>query len=183
MKRATFAAAAIMIGGLMPAMSWASLAETSAAARSGRYGRPGTADATARYEGDVGLARTHTKSGDINIARGLAIGVDEDGASLSLSYAVAPNGGPAIGGTFNLSVDRDGRGSGGTGQVVATGGRQRQVEVGGITRTNYGPPSTTVRATGQTRGGGQVEARTRSYSDDRREIRRVAPARRFPLRR
>jgi hypothetical protein len=179
MNRVIFPAIAIVIGGLMPAMTYASLAETSASARSGRYGRPGTADATAHYQGDIGLARTHTKSGDINIARGIAVGVDEDGASLSLSYALAPDRGPGIGGTFNLSVDRDGRTSGGHGHVLAEGGRQRQVEVSGATRTGYGRPHTTIRAGGHTRGGGRVEARTRTYGGDRREIRRVGPVRRY----
>ena len=73
---------------LLAASASASDARTSASAASnGR--RSGTAAASATYKGDVGFARTDTRTGQINLARGVAVGVDDRGLSLSVSTALA----------------------------------------------------------------------------------------------
>lgn len=152
----------------LPAL--ASEADTTASATGGR-GRTGTATATAHYEGDVGFARTDTRTGRVNVARGVAVGVDEDGISLSVSLAFAPLGGPAFATNFNMSFDRDGGGATSFGNVVATGGTSRTVSVGGgASATRYGANSTSL-ASGKTTNGGVVKAVTRSDNYERREIR------------
>lgn len=97
-------------------------ADTSASARRGSFGRPGTATGTAHYEGDTGFARTDTRTGAVNESRSVALGVDEDGLALSVSTAVAPNRGPAMAANFNLSIGEDGDVSGGFGLAL---GRDR----------------------------------------------------------
>ena len=122
MKRSTGTIATLMIGGLCATTVHASEAATQASARGGR-GRSGSAAATAQYTGDAGLARTQTRTGRINIARGLAVGVDENGLSLSFSHALAGKRGPAYSGTFNLSIGRDGQVAGSYGGAVSRGQR------------------------------------------------------------
>lgn len=161
----------------------ASDAETSASATGGR-GRAGTSAASARYDGDIGFARTDTRSGRVNLARGIAVGVDEDGLSLSLSTAVASQRGPALATNVNISVGRDGRTSSSVGTAVARGGRERSVSVGGSTTTRPGR-ATISHATGRTLGGGSVRAQTTSTSSTlkvkkviRKQIRRIVVRRR-----
>lgn len=141
----------------------ASDAQTSAGV-SGTRGRDGTATATARYSGDVGIARTETRSGRINLARGIAVGVDEGGVTVSVSNAVDPAHGPAVATNFNLSIGRDGQVSGSTGVVIGDGQVQRSVEAGGqATTRQLGGGTATSFATGRTDSGGTVQARTNAF--------------------
>lgn len=148
----------------MLATAWASEAETSATAGSSRYQRDGTAAATARYEGDVGFARTQTRSGQVSTARGVSVGVDQNGLSLSVSRAIAPHSGLAVATNFNLSIGRDGSVSGSMGASVANGLIHNSVTAGG--RSGTGPLSqgAVSFASGQTDRFGQVRANTRSAS-------------------
>lgn len=114
--------------------AWASEAQTSASATGGRNN--GAATATARYDGQVGFARTDTKTGKVNLARGVAVGVDANGLSLSLSHAIAPQHGPAIATNFNMSIGRDGEVNHSVGSAVASGGSDRTVMAGGHTQSS-----------------------------------------------
>lgn len=145
---------------------FASEAQTSATAGGG-LGRAGTAAATARYEGDRGFARTDTKTGKVNLARGVAVGVDEDGLTLSISTAIAPKNGPALATNFNLSIGRDGDVGGSVGHAVALGGLQREVSAGGGAQTNGHNPVAVSQAGGRTVLGGIVRANSRSYTEPR----------------
>lgn len=161
MNRLMTATIALAVWGLGSMSVYGSQAGTSAAATGGWGRRPGTASATAQYEGDLGLARTHSQSGQLNYSRGVAVGYDEDGLSVSVSHAIAPNGGPAVAGTFNLSVDSDGHVDSAIGRVVAQGGARQQVQAGGIVGTGPRAAAPTAIASGRTWGGGSVQASTR----------------------
>ena len=137
-------------------------AETSATAGSSRYQRDGTAQATARYEGDVGFARTDSHSGSVNLARGVAVGVDRDGLSLSVSQAVAPRNGSAVATNFNLSIGRDGRVSGSTGLSVADGPQRRSATAGGQASADPRRSGASSFASGSTDRNGTVRAVTRA---------------------
>lgn len=140
------------------AWTWASEAETSARAAGGSGG---SALATARYGGDVGFARTDTRTGQVSLARGVAVGVDERGLSLSVSLAIAPERGPALATNFNMSIGSNGDAAISTGRAAATGGVGHTVFAGGSTRaTPYGAVATS-KAGGSSRGG-FVRANTRS---------------------
>lgn len=168
-----------LVAGLLSAsLAWASDAETSATATGGRHG-PGTATATARYTGDVGFARTNTRTGEVNIARGVAVGVDKEGLSLSVSLAVAPSHGPAVATNLNMSIDRDGGTASSVGRVVAEDGGdrwvsrpggERTVSAGGRTSSSGPWPTATSVAAGRTADGGRVKAYTRSDSTPGRLI-------------
>lgn len=144
--------------------------EASTNASAGNFGGPrgGTAAATAHYDGadgGIGLSRTRTSTGDVNFARGLAVGVDEDGFDLSFSHAIAERRGPAYAGTFNLSIDNDGDVSGSYGGALALGGSARSAEAGGYTRTDSRRgPTSAATASGHTAPNGRVIARTHSYT-------------------
>lgn len=147
----------------------ASEAQTSASAGSNRYARNGTATATASYEGDVGFARTDTRSGSVNLARGVAVGFDEDGLSLSISNAIAPRFGPAIATNFNLSIDTDGDVSASRGLAIASGPLSRTATAGGVTANGRGllAPAASSFASGETDRHGRVIARTSAFSSPR----------------
>jgi len=180
MFRRTMLAVSVM---LMPAAATlASDAETSASAGSSRFNRNGTASATARYEGDLGFARTRTNSGRLNTARGVAVGVDRDGISLSVSNAVAPRNGPALATTFNLSIGRDGSVQRSAGLSVANGPLQRSATAGGAVSTGHNGRDriATAHASGRTDRFGRVNASTRSHSS---RSPRLAETRQRPVRR
>ena len=162
---------------LLPASTFASDAETSASAGSTRGSD--TAMATARYAGDVGFARTNTRTGRINLARGVAVGVDENGLSLSLSSAIAPRSGPALATNFNFSIGRDGQTSTSVGTAIASGSRDRTVSAGGSTTTQRNG-TTMSMASGRTGRGGTVQAHTESHST--RGLRVLARSDRTPER-
>jgi len=152
----------------MPLAVFAGVAETSAGASSNGRG-PGTATASAAYNGDgIGAARTSTHSGKLNIARGLAVGLDEDGLSITHSYALAGKRGKAVGGTLNLHVGRDGETSLSTGSVTASGDRNRAVNVGGAAGSAYRRPIATAQASGSTGSRGRVHAVTNSKTSRNR---------------
>ena len=142
--------------------AWASEAKTSASAGSSRYQRNGTATATARYSGDVGSARTQSRSGKVNVARGVAWGLDKDGLSLSVSNAIAPKRGPAVATTFNLSIGRDGRVSHSTGLAISKGPIYRSASAGGSVDTKRHGGSATAFAAGKSDRFGRVRAVTQS---------------------
>lgn len=149
--------------------AFASEAETSARVSRG-IGMPDQADAAARYEGDFGFARTDTRTGGVNLARGVAVGVDEDGLSLSLSHAVSGKHGPAIATNFSMSVGRDGRVSRGIGRTFADGTLYRSAGASGGTSTRG---HAHAGATGRTDPFGRVVSRTDVRSDrERGRIRR-----------
>ncbi len=159
------------------ALAAASDAETSASASRGP-GRNGTAAATARYEGDVGFARTDTHSGRLTRARGVAVGVDEDGLSLSVSHAIAPRLGPAVGATFSMSIGTDGSVGLNSGRAQASGPIRRGVEVGGSAGNDRFGPHATGFARGSSDRFGTARAESNSVTTRRvvgrpyREVRR-----------
>lgn len=146
---------------VVPATVLASEARTTANASNGPYG-PGTATATATYQGDRGYARTQTRTGEVNHARAVAVGIDEDGLSVSISHAYAPRNGPAFGTNFNYTFSRDGEIARSSGQVTARGGVERSVAVGGQTSSGRSGAVATSLASGRTTHGGVVRANVRS---------------------
>lgn len=163
--------------------AFASEAETSATASGGRYGSSGTVAGTARYVGDVGFARTDTRTGILNAARSVAVGVDRDGLSVSVSTALAAPNGQALGATFNFALDRQGESAYSVGRVNATGGRAQTATVGGSVFTARTPVARAL-AGGRTDGGGVVAAHTVSGQRPVREVVRVIqPVRRVIHRR
>jgi hypothetical protein len=153
-------AIAAMCGRAMPALAL----DTQTTASAGSNGRgSGTAAATANYTGDgIGFARTQADTGKVNFARGLAVGLDENGLSLSNSFAVAPQYGPAIGGTFNVHIGTDGGTTVSTGRVTADGDRNRSVNVGGSAGGNRFNQHSIATASGNTGPRGEVRAETHS---------------------
>lgn len=143
---------------MLTASAWASDASTSANASGGRG--PGSASASAHYEGDAGFARTDTRTGRVNIARGVALGVDEDGISLSVSTAIAPRLGPALATTFNISIGTNGESAVGTGRVTALGGLVRSAGAAGGARADRDGAAASAAGTGRTAPGGIVKVKT-----------------------
>jgi hypothetical protein len=164
---------AIFAAALLGGASFGSEAASSASAGRGGYGA-GTGSAAARYEGDHGFARTDSRSGRLTTARGVAVGVDEDGLSLSISNAFAPPHGPAVATSFNLSIGRDGQVSGSTGLSVADGPFYRTATAGGQAATGFGAAPALAYASGQTDPFGRVVARTQAQSSGPRIVGYVA---------
>lgn len=160
------AAAGMMVTLMGLGSTFAGEASTSASATNG-VGHPGNAAATANYTGDggEGFARTRTETvGGLNVARGVAVGFDEDGLDVSFSHALAPLFGPAYAGTFNMSIGMNGQVSASYGGTVAAGGLARTASAGGVTRSDPAGATAQAHATGNTVGGGHVNAWTRSNS-------------------
>ena len=168
-KTTTMIAMALCCG--WPLSARAGQALTSASAGSTGYGK-GRAVATADYIGDgAGFARTKTDSGRVNLARGLSVGVDESGVSVSASYALAGQVGPAVGGTFNVHVGRDGQTAVSGGRAISQGDSARRVSVGGAAgRAQHRSPYAVSAASGRTGPRGEVAAKTfsRRGGDPRR---------------
>jgi hypothetical protein len=137
-------------------------AATQASVANSRSGN-GSAMAAAEYEGVVGLARTRTETGRVTLARGVAVGFDEDGLSVSLSHGVASRRGPAYAGTFNLAINTNGQVSGSYGGALSRGGSSRSATAGGSVQAARRGGSATAFATGETHGGGTVKANTHAY--------------------
>ncbi len=153
---------------LSSSMLFAGEASTSATAGSNGGRRPGTAGATASYVGEgPGLARTTTRSGNVNYGRGVAFGVDDDGVSFSVSQALAGRVGPAIASTFNISLGFDGQVSASNGWSVADHSRTRTVNAGGFARSDRGNTISGATAGGSTGRFGTVKAKTESHSTPR----------------
>ncbi len=170
---------------LAPALgALAGQADSSASASSTGRG-PGTATATAGYHGSgIGFTHTDARSGKVNIAEGLSFGFDEEGLSLSSSFALAPLIGSAAAGTFNLALGLDGDVSYSVGRTVAAGDPYRSVEAGGsVTPGRYGRSGTAVAtANAQTGPRGVAAAKTSSHNGRPRLV-RCMPQRRVILRR
>ncbi|HPF39226.1 MAG TPA: hypothetical protein P5081_21250 [Phycisphaerae bacterium] len=162
------------------AASFAGESTSSASAGAGHNG-PGTATASAGYSGNgAGIVRTNTRSGNnFSIGRGVSVGIDEDGLTLSASHAVATRNGPAIASNFNLSIGRDGSVSSSRGVSVATGGESRTAFAGGGSATTRSANVATSTAGGSTIRGGRVHATTRSDTTRRT----IAPRRVYRIRR
>ena len=145
-------------------------AQTSASAGSGERG--GGATATARYDAPIGFANAETRSGKIELARGVAVGVDRSGVTLSVSTALATRSGPAIASTFNLAIDRSGDVSRSGGVVISSGPIQREATASGSAASGGrgGEPATTALASGRSDPLGRVEAQTHSKTDRVRTI-------------
>jgi hypothetical protein len=149
----------------------ASDARTSASATNGVAAVPAAA-ATAQYSGDIGFARTDTRTGRISLARGVALAVDEHGVTLSVSTAIAPRLGPALASNFNLSINTDGRAATSTATVTASGGLTRMAAVSGGASSTRSDPSAESAGTGRSDPDGRVGVKTASRSNP---VERSAP--------
>ncbi len=158
----TIAATFTMIS--LNALALAGDARTSAGATSNPLNGGGSATATAAYNAPIGFARTNTRSGPINAARGVAVGVDKDGLTLSVSTALAPKLGPAVAANFNITIERDGDVSRSSGIAVAKGPANREVNVGGETHSGRFGAGSSSNATAKAPHG-TVRVITRSRSN------------------
>jgi hypothetical protein len=157
--------AALALGGA----AMASEAGSSAAAGGRTGGSSGFANATAHYEGDIGFANSKTHSGEVNFGRGVAIGLDENGLSLSISHALATKFGPAIATNFNLSIDRDGDVSSSHGIAVGEGPLHRAAEAGGATSAGRRDGGATSFARADSDRFGRARAHSESLQSRDRE--------------
>lgn len=160
--------------GLFCGLSFAADAATSAGVTARNSG-PGVATATAQYTGDAGYARTSSHSGDVSRARGIAVGVDENGLAISLSNAVEHNG-LALATNFNINIGRDGDVSTSSGLALGRGGSQREAAVVGSAGHNR--PALSI-ANARTERGGVAQVVTRAEQRPARPerviVRRVRP--------
>ena len=163
MKTAKATMAALMAMGMWTGMATASQAETSAGVSGSRHGAT-TAEATARYDGDVGLARTDTRTGRISLARGLAVGLDRNGLTLSASHALGTRSGFGVARNFNLSIGRDGRVAVSGGRTVSYGSQRRSAEAGGVARAGHGRTGASSWAAGSSDRRGFVRTGTHARS-------------------
>lgn len=152
----------ILTGLTLTATAIASDAATTATA--GTRPNGGQAAATAAYDGRIGFARSNTHSGRLNAAKGVAVAVDKDGISLSVSTALATKLGPAVAANFNMSIDRDGDVSKSTGLAIAKGPLVREASAGGATHAGRFGVGSASTASGKAPLG-TVRVITRSRSD------------------
>ena len=150
---------ATFLGFILAGTAFASDAATSATAGNVN-GQPGTAAATATYQGDRGFANTSSQSGRVDIARGVAVGIDQNGLSLSISNAIATRNGTAVATNFNLDIERDGEVSWSRGSTVANGPIERSATVSG----SAGNGSAVSMAGGRTDDYGRVRVSTESHN-------------------
>ncbi len=172
MKRIFFMAAVGILVGLASSVN-ASDARTSAEVGSSRGGADHAA-ATADYHGRVGIARTNAKTGKINLARGLALGLDEDGVSFSLSQALGGQR-ASLASNLNVSLNRDGDHSVSFGSTLSRGPRHHSAKVEGGASADRRSTRATAAASGDADRRGRVDARA-SVRDIERE--QHAPRRR-----
>lgn len=126
---------AVVMGLAMNVAAMAGEARTSATVAKGPLVGGNSAAATAQYEGKVGFARTESNTGRVNTARGVAVGVDKNGLTLSVSNAVAAKVGPAVATSFNISIDRDGDVNKSRSLTVARGPLGKEASAGGEATT------------------------------------------------
>ena len=148
---------------LTTATAFASDADTSATAA--RAGRNTAAAATAHYDGAIGFAQTNTESGDLTRARGVAVGVDRDGLTLSVSNAFASRDGLGLATNFNISIDRDGHVSRSGGVALADSPYERSVTASGSATNDRRTEPALSYASAHTDTNGRAEARTWADSD------------------
>jgi hypothetical protein len=157
MKRNLFAAAIVVV-----LLSWSpETCQANGAASQVDVGRR-HAGAEASYDGPAGIARTDTRVGRVNFARGLAVSYGPQGVSISHSIGVS-RGGVATAHNFQLSVGPHGRHVS-HGGVVSRGGDTRVIS-GGETYTGRGGPHGGSFSSGT---GHRTNAWSRSQSDPRR---------------
>jgi len=156
-----------MLGlGLLASQALGSEARTSAGAGSGR-----AASATASYQGTAGFAHAESRDGPVSLARGVAVGVDEHGVSLSVSNAIAGRFGPAVATSFNLTIGTDGSVAHGQSRVIAEGPLSRSARAGGQTGIRPGrPASASAWGGGRTDRFGRVRVSAHSSSRPGRPI-------------
>jgi len=147
----------------LAASTLASEAETSAAAGNNRRG-DGFATATATYEGDIGFAGTRTHTGEVSLARGLAVGFDEDGLSFSASHAISTRWGIGIARNFTLTLGRDGQVAVSGGTAVSRGQRHQSAEAGGWAGSEGHRTVAASTASGTSDRRGTVTTRTHARS-------------------
>lgn len=137
---------------------------SNATATGNRFG-PGNAAATAGYTGNgQGYARTDTRTGQVNFASGVAIGLDERGLTFSASNALAGRFGPAIASNLNITIGRDGSVASSGGLSTAQGGVSRTVSAGGFARNGQGGAVAGSAVGGRSTFGGKVTGQTWSNS-------------------
>ena len=125
-----------VLGGLVfSTFALASEADTSAGVSKGPLVGGNAANASAHYEGNIGFARMATNTGRVNTARGVAVGVDNEGLTLSISTALATRLGPALAANFNISIERDGDVSTSRALTVAEGPLGKEASAGGSATT------------------------------------------------
>ncbi|MCC6359230.1 MAG: hypothetical protein IT450_10830 [Phycisphaerales bacterium] len=161
--KAIKAISAVLAGLMISGAAMAGDARTSAEASNGLL-RDGSATATAQYQGKAGFAQTASHSGRVNTARGVAVGVDKQGMTLSVSNAVAPKIGPAVAVNFNIGIDRDGDVTKSRSIVVAKGPLLKKVSAGGEVHNGRRDDSTRSFAGGKALLG---HVRVASKSDSR----------------
>lgn len=149
----------VLFAGAIVGIAAGAEAQTSATTGSIR-GQNGNAAATASYVGDRGFAHTESQSGRISSARGVAVGVDEDGVAVSVSDAISTPTGPAIATNFNVSIGRAGEVSTSGGVSVANGESHRSAEAGGRAAVGRGGATGSAFAGGRTDDRGEVRAST-----------------------
>ena len=171
MKRTRTILAGLMVFGLGKA-ALGSEAETSATASSHLFGGR-IATATARYEGDAGFADTRTRTGRVTLARGVAVGLDEEGLSFSVSHATTNRLGVALAGNLNLTLGRNGQVAVSGGNTVSFGPRYRSASAGGLTSANWGRANAVSTASGRSDRRGFVQSRTHARSHRAPQIVRV----------
>ncbi|MHC5110951.1 MAG: hypothetical protein ACYTHJ_13860 [Planctomycetota bacterium] len=145
--------------GLTASSALASEASSSALAGSDRYGNR-HADASASYDGDVGFANTRTTTGLISTARGVAVGFDEEGLSLSVSNAISGPRGQAAARNLNLSIGTNGQVAVSGGRTNAQGTRYQSAQAGGGSSIRHGQPNAFATAGGNTDRRGVVQSDT-----------------------
>ena len=154
-------------------------AETNSHAAAGHDGYGNRrAEAAAGYDGALGFARTRTHTGPISTARGVALGLDEDGLSLSLSHAISGPFGRSAARNLNLSIGMNGqvavsrgsadsngsRGSSayaGGGSGVCDGRTVAYGDAGGTTDRNGGVTSEVITRTSPARRGARLAGESR----------------------
>jgi hypothetical protein len=153
--------------GMMTTVAWASSAGSSAEVGS-RYGVDRAA-ATANYDGRVGFARTKAKTGKINLARGVALGIDREGISFSISNAIGGKR-ASLASNLNVSFGRDGDHSVSMGSTVSRGNRYHSAQAGGSASSYRGRSSATAAASGDADRYGSVSSRVSARDYPRRTL-------------
>lgn len=164
MMKKTMTLAAMSVAMSVMSVVRAGEVSTNASATGSAFG-PGSAAAGASYNGNgQGYAHTDTRTGDVNFASGVAVGVDNRGICFSASNALASRFGPALASNMNICIGRDGGVSSSGGLSTASGGLTRTVSAGGFARNLPGQFVSGATVGGRTDCGGYASGRTWSNS-------------------
>jgi hypothetical protein len=162
-------------------MLLAQAARAGEASSSATASNNGAAAATAGYNGDGrGYVQTQTRSGNVTLARGVAVGVDQSGITFSASNAVAGRFLPAsLASNLNITIGFNGQVASSGGISVAQGPFERTASAGGFASNNrFAGATAGSTAGGRTDRFGTVRANTFSRSTPAR-----LPVARMPWRR